>query len=171
VICTHGFRAPLPGLNAGARPHLQHRSHCHRATDYRRNRGSTFAAINHPSASRTLCQNQIIWQFTGHWHRSTFVLRDARACHQNGFGGRRAESAGLAGRVPFDDDTAGPDHEEAPAAISAEQQAAAVVMMMGRRAEASGATPVRLTLQYAQHESLSPSGLPHGWRTNSGIVG
>jgi len=59
-----GFRAPLPGLNAGARPHLQHRSHCHRATAYRRNRGSTFAAINHPSASRNLCQNQLIRQFT-----------------------------------------------------------------------------------------------------------
>ncbi len=54
-----GFRAPLPGLNAGARPHLQHRSHCHRATAYRRNRGSTFAAINHPSASRNLCQNHL----------------------------------------------------------------------------------------------------------------
>ncbi len=43
---------------------LQHRSHCHRATAYRRDRVSIFTAINHPSASRNLCQNQIIWQFT-----------------------------------------------------------------------------------------------------------
>jgi len=67
-----GFRAPLPGLNAGARPHLQHRSHCHRATAYRRNRGSTFAAINHPSASRNLCQNQII--------RTVTALTDPGSC-------------------------------------------------------------------------------------------
>ncbi len=38
---------------------------CHRATAYRRNRGSTFAAINHPSASRNLCQNHIPCKFTG----------------------------------------------------------------------------------------------------------
>jgi len=37
---------------------------CHRATAYRRNRGSTFAAINHPSASRNLCQNHLPCKFT-----------------------------------------------------------------------------------------------------------
>ncbi len=56
-------RAPLSGLNA-ARGTSATPVTLSRATAYHRNRVSIFAAIDQPSASRNLSQNQIIWQFT-----------------------------------------------------------------------------------------------------------